>query len=141
MYPPPHMTYMYLPYVAQIAEHLFLLPDQLEREREREAADESSPAMLAAEDSGNAGSSAFMEEWLSTITGRMVTLYFNAILAIPSLSSTGQTQLAADMQYLTSILDRLGAPGLHNLEQLQLLIEASVADFPQLVTKKKKPKP
>jgi hypothetical protein len=39
--------------VTQIAEHLFLLPDQLEREREREAADESSPAMLAADGTEN----------------------------------------------------------------------------------------
>ena len=39
--------------MTQIAEHLFLLPDQLEREREREAADESSLATLAADGTEN----------------------------------------------------------------------------------------
>ena len=39
--------------MTQIAEHLFLLPDQLEREREREAGDESSLATLAADGTEN----------------------------------------------------------------------------------------
>jgi hypothetical protein len=73
-----------------------------------------------------------MEEWLGRITGRVVTLYFNAILAIPSLSASGQAQLAADITYLASILDRLGAQGLQNLQQLKLLVESNAQDFAQL---------
>ena len=40
-------------------------------------------------------------------------MYFNAILAIPALSQSGQAQLSADMQYLCSILDRLGRESMH----------------------------
>ena len=78
-----------------------------------------------------------MEEWLAKITGRVVTLYFNSILAIPALSASGQTQLSTDMQYLCSILDRLGAPGLEGLNALKALVEADVNALPQVAADSK----
>jgi len=120
-----------LPYVTQIAEHLFLLPDQLDPSHNEDRDSTLSPMTpLEGDDTGSAAA-AFMENWLSKITGRVVTLYFNTILAIPALSPSGQIQLSTDMQYLSSILDRLGAPGLQNLQQLQVLVEAHANDFPQ----------
>ena len=120
-----------LRYVTQIAEHLFLIPDQLDPSNNEDSQTESG----AGDDAGAAA--AFMEEWLAKITGRVVTLYFNSILAIPALSPSGQTQLSTDMQYLCSILDRLGAPGLEGLKGLKALVEADVNALPQVAADSK----
>jgi len=106
-----------LSYVTKIAEHLFSLPDQLDQS--------------GGEDGGDEGSaeSAFMQHWLARITGGVVHLYVETILSIPTLSPSGRTQLATDMQYLTSILSTLGAPALHRLEDLLKLVEATDEGF------------
>ena len=117
--------------MTQIAEHLFLIPDQLDPSNNEDSQTESG----AGDDAGAAA--AFMEEWLAKITGRVVTLYFNSILAIPALSASGQTQLSTDMQYLCSILDRLGAPGLEGLNGLKALVEADVNALPQVAADSK----
>ena len=77
-----------LPYVTQIGEHLFALPQQLApfASGEGSVGDEEEDI-----DTG------FVSQWLQHISSNTMSLYLQKICQIPKLSPTGAKQLLTDI--------------------------------------------
>uniref|UniRef100_A0A7S4IKY9 Conserved oligomeric Golgi complex subunit 7 n=1 Tax=Vannella robusta TaxID=1487602 RepID=A0A7S4IKY9_9EUKA len=88
-----------LPYVTQIGEHLFALPQQLApfASGEGSVGDEEEDI-----DTG------FVSQWLQHISSNTMSLYLQKICQIPKLSPTGAKQLLTDIEYLCEVLSPFG---------------------------------
>ena len=86
----PSFSLSPLGYITQIGEHLFSLPQQLAPFASGESGDEEI-------DTG------FVTQWLSHISSNAMSIYFQKISQIPTLSSLGAQQLITDIGTYTRI--------------------------------------
>lgn len=110
-----------LPYITSIGEYLLTLPQQLEplavAAAEQAGASlpgPGSPGAHQVEDPSGAGALAgedaggyFVREWMSRVAEGATALFVEQLRSIPALSERGAQQLAADIEYLNSVLSVL----------------------------------
>lgn len=85
-----------LPYITQIGEHIFALPQQL---------DPFASGENSNEDDIDTG---FVSQWLQHISSNTMSLYLQKICQIPKLSEIGVKQLLTDIEYLCEVLSPFG---------------------------------
>lgn len=89
-----------LQYVTALGEHLMLLPQILEAGLVPRGGNEG--AVDADDLAGLVG------EWVDKVALSSSSLYLSTLRALPSLSSGGAAQLAADLEYFANVLATLG---------------------------------
>lgn len=126
-----------LQYITSIGEYLLTLPQQLEplAVAAAEVARGATPAAmdelagLASEDVGGR----FVSEWMSKVAEGATVLYMEQLRAIPILSDRGAQQLAADIEYLCSVLSVLYVPNTPALATFQACLVSTREQLPQLI--------
>ncbi|CAI5492641.1 unnamed protein product [Closterium sp. Naga37s-1] len=135
-----------LPYITAVGEYLLTLPQQLEPLAV--AASEAAPSLLlqaSASGASAGGESAtptaageedagayFVREWMTKVADGATSLFVEQIWAIPEVSDRGAQQLAADIEYLCSVLSVLyvaASPAIATFQACFATPKASLAEF------------
>ncbi|CAI7745574.1 unnamed protein product [Closterium sp. NIES-54] len=135
-----------LPYITAVGEYLLTLPQQLEPLAV--AASEAAPSLLlqaSASGASAGGESAtptaageedagayFVREWMTKVADGATSLFVEQIRAIPEVSDRGAQQLAADIEYLCSVLSVLyvaASPAIATFQACFATPKASLAEF------------
>ncbi|CAI5474397.1 unnamed protein product, partial [Closterium sp. Yama58-4] len=135
-----------LPYITAVGEYLLTLPQQLEPLAV--AASEAAPSLLlqaSASGASAGGESAtptaageedagayFVREWMTKVADGATSLFVEQIRAIPEVSDRGAQQLAADIEYLYSVLSVLyvaASPAIATFQACFATPKASLAEF------------
>ncbi|CAI5472361.1 unnamed protein product [Closterium sp. Yama58-4] len=135
-----------LPYITAVGEYLLTLPQQLEPLAV--AASEAAPSLLlqaSAIGASAGGESAtptaageedagayFVREWMTKVADGATSLFVEQIRAIPEVSDRGAQQLAADIEYLCSVLSVLyvaASPAIATFQACFATPKASLAEF------------
>jgi len=119
-----------LPYITQIGEHLFDLPQQLEPFAATHPAFSHIPGGSSAENhEDDAEAHDFAWAWINAVARGTMSLYVQRILEIPSLTTQGALQLAADIGYLCTILSALRITPSKSLTSIQRLLSLPVTEL------------
>ncbi|CAI5463800.1 unnamed protein product [Closterium sp. Yama58-4] len=135
-----------LPYITAVGEYLLTLPQQLEPLAV--AASEAAPSLLlqaSASGASAGGESAtptaageedagayFVREWMTKVADGATSLFVEQIRAIPEVSDRGAQQLAADIEYLCSVLSVLyvaASPAIATFQACFATPKASLVEF------------
>lgn len=134
-------------YVMQVGEHLLALPQQLAPHTETRAPDgaaggDSAPSLLllpAAEhapapDDDDADEGArWARAWLGAVARQLMQLYVRKVLEIRALSQYGRAQLAADVSYLSNVVDALGIEADEQIRFVHRFCTTPPSEFARLV--------
>ncbi|GJP54733.1 hypothetical protein CLOM_g13781 [Closterium sp. NIES-68] len=135
-----------LPYITAVGEYLLTLPQQLEPLAV--AASEAAPSLLlqASASSASAGAESatptaageedagayFVREWMTKVADGATALFVEQIRAIPEVSDRGAQQLAADIEYLCSVLSVLyvaASPAIATFQACFATPKAGLAEY------------
>eukprot|EP00039_Didymoeca_costata_P025850 m.14408 g.14408 ORF g.14408 m.14408 type:complete len:725 (+) comp5080_c0_seq1:240-2414(+) len=137
-----------LQYITKVGENLLNLPLELEPFFKDDTATETSVTgtstttstmsaiALKATKLDFAPSDAQMsavDSWLTSVAGGVMQKYVQLILEIKHLTSTGTTQLCADIGYLCNVLNALNISPLRELELLNQLLSVAPESYKESV--------
>jgi hypothetical protein len=138
-------------YVMQVGEHLLALPQQLAPHTETRAPDgaaggESAPLLLPAAEHAPAPDDDDADEgarwaraWLGAVARQLMQLYVRKVLEIRALSQYGRAQLAADVSYLSNVVDALGIEADEQIRFVHRFCTTPPSEFARLVAETTQP--
>jgi hypothetical protein len=133
-------------YVMQVGEHLLSLPQQLAPHAEVRAPDGEAPPLLlpaaehapAPDDDADEGAR-WARAWLGAVARQLMQLYVRKLLEIRALSQFGRAQLAADVSYLSNVVDALGIEADEQIRFVHRFCTTPPSEFARLVAETTQP--